>query len=82
MIVASCAANSLTKARTSSTSPVFISGPAVILTRTPFAFSRLISSKSGLPTAAEAASFALLGPFAIPVPIIAVPFSDITVLTS
>ena len=41
-----------------------------------------MSSKSLLATACSAAILALSGPLAVPVPIIAVPFSDITVFTS
>jgi hypothetical protein len=55
---------------------------AVIFTRTPFASFKLISSRSLLETACSAAILALSGPVALPVPIIAVPFSDMTVLTS
>ena len=43
---------------------------------------RLMSSNSLLATACSAAILALSGPLEVPVPIIAVPFSDITVFTS
>ena len=55
---------------------------AVIFTNTPLAFLRLISSSNSLPIASVAASVALSLPDALPVPIIATPFSDITALTS
>ena len=41
-----------------------------------------MSSRSLLATACSAAILALSGPLDVPVPIIAVPFSDMTVLTS
>ena len=63
-------------------SPKESSGPAVIFTSTPLASLRLISSSNLLATACSAAILALSGPLEVPVPIIAVPFSDITVFTS
>ena len=63
-------------------SPRVISVPAVIFTSTPFASLRLISSNNLLSTAFSAAIRALSGPEPMPVPIIAVPLSDITVFTS
>ena len=53
-----------------------------MLTRTPLASFKLISSNNLLATACSAAILALSGPFDVPVPIIAVPFSDMTVFTS
>ena len=59
-----------------------MSTPAAILTKMPRAPEKSISSKSGLRTAASAASKARLPPTAAPLPIIAMPISDITVRTS
>ena len=54
----------------------------VTLTSIPFAPERLTSSRSGLEIAASAASLALPSPLDTPDPIMAIPISDITVLTS
>ena len=59
-----------------------MSNPAVILTKIPLAPRKSTSSSSGLRTAASAASRARSSPRATPVPIIAMPISDITVRTS
>jgi len=59
-----------------------ISSPAVTLTRIPRAPDRLISSSNGLAMAASAASRARSSPEAMPLPIMAIPISDITVRTS
>ena len=67
---------------TSAYSPKVRSGPAVIFTRIPRAPFRLTSSSSGLRIASSVASRARFGPLAQPVPIIAIPISLITVLTS
>ena len=80
--VASSDANSSIVSPTSENSPRDKFSPAVIFTRMPRAPSRLTSSSSGLRIAASAASLARSGPDACPVPIIAIPISDITVFTS
>ena len=67
---------------TSANSPNDKSMPAVILTKIPRAPLRLTSSSSGLRIAASAASRARISPRDSPVPIIAIPISDITVRTS
>ena len=66
----------------SSTSYKVISLPPVILIIKPFAPFNETSSINGLAIAASAAATALPSPEASPVPIIALPISDITVLTS
>src|SRR5690554_4568087 len=67
---------------TSPYSPSDKSIPAVMLTRMPRAPCRLTSSSSGLRIAASVASRARFGPVELPVPIIAMPISPMTVLTS
>ena len=67
---------------TASNSPIDMSNPAVILTRTPRAPVISTSSNNGLEIAASAAKRARFSPDATPVPIMAMPISDITVRTS
>src|SRR3990167_6043339 len=80
--VADSDAKALTASPTASNSPIDISMPAVILTNTPFAPLKSMSSNNGLEMAIAAASRARFSPLATPVPIIAMPISDITVRTS
>ena len=80
--VASSEANSSIVSPTSENSPRDRFSPAVILTKIPRAPCRFTSSSRGLRIAASAASRARSAPTAVPVPIIAMPISDITVLTS
>ena len=80
--MASEEAKSLMQSPTALISPNDNSGPAVIFTNTPLASFKLISSNNLLATACSAAILALSGPLEVPVPIMAVPFSDMTVLTS
>ena len=75
-------ANSSTMLPTSVNSPMLRSGPAVTFTRIPRAPCRSTSSNSGLRIADSAASRARPSPDDRPVPIMAIPISDITVRTS
>ena len=81
-IIASLEAKFFIDSCTASSSPKVISGPEVMFTNTPLASCKLISSSNLLETACSEACLALSGPDPVPVPIMAVPFSDITVLTS
>ncbi len=67
---------------TSPNSPMDKSGPAVTLTKIPFAPRMFVSSSSGLLNALRAASAARVAPVAEAAPIMACPISDITVFTS
>ena len=74
--------NSATQSPNFWNSPIVKSAFDVILTKTPLAPVKSISSSSGLQMADLAASSALFSPRPEPDPIIAIPFSDITVRTS
>ena len=80
--MASDAANSFTVSPISENSPIVRLRSEVTFTRIPLAPERLTSSNSGLEIAASAASLALPSPDDTPEPIIAIPISDMTVLTS
>ena len=78
MMVASGSTSLRIRFAASSTSNRVISIPPVILIRTAFAPFIEVSSSNGLLIAASAASMARVSPEASPVPIIALPISDIT----
>ena len=80
--VASSDANSSIVSPTSANSPNDRFSPAAIFTSIPRAPSRFTSSNNGDLIADSEASRALSSPLANPVPIIAMPISDMTVLTS
>ena len=80
--VASSDAKSSIISPTSANSPRDKFSPAVIFTKIPLAPSKFTSSSKGLLIAVSAASLALHSPTLAPVPIIAIPISDITVFTS
>ena len=78
IIVASGSTSSRMRFAASSTSNKVMSIPPVMLMRTALAPFIELSSRSGLLIADSAASMALVSPEASPVPIIALPISDIT----
>ena len=80
--VAFSEANSSTVRPTSENSPREMSVPAAMLTNTPRAPVKSISSSNGERIADSAASLARSSPLALPLPIMAIPISDITVRTS
>ena len=82
MILHSGSTSSRMRLAASSTSYSVMSSPPVMLISTPRAPCMETSSRSGLAMAASAASVARLSPSASPVPIMALPISFITVLTS
>ena len=81
-MLASSSTSCLILLAASSTSYKVMSLPPVILIINPFAPFKETSSIKGFAIAASAAAIALPSPEASPVPIMALPISDITVLTS